>query len=265
MHLTISLAQIDIALGDTVTNLAKATEWIAEAAQRKSNLIIFPELWSTGYDLLQAEHLASQMEHGFIPQLANLAAQHQIWLSGSTLVFNKDGKPANRAILFDEKGEIVAWYDKIHLFGLMQEDQYLAPGEKLTLAQTPWGDVGLSICYDLRFPELFRYYALAGAKMIFLPSEWPHPRLAHWQTLMRARAIENQLYVLACNRVGQDRANTFCGHSAIIGPKGEIIAEAEEDETLLTATIDLAEVNATRAHMPVFKDRRPNLYQKTIS
>ncbi len=134
-------------------------------------------------------------------------------------------------------------------------------GERATLAKLPWGTAGLAICYDLRFPELFRGYALAGARLILLPAEWPHPRLAHWRTLLRARAIENQYFVAACNRVGADPNGTrFFGHSTLIDPWGEAIAEAGEEPCLLTATLDLAQVEEIRRKIPVFEDRRTDLY-----
>jgi predicted amidohydrolase len=120
--------------------------------------------------------------------------------------------------------------------------------------------MGLTICYDLRFPELFRRYALAGAKLIFVPAEWPHPRLMHWQTLLRARAIENQLFVVACNRVGVVGKTHFCGHSAVIDPWGETIVEGDESEMLLTAEIDLGLVDDVRQRIPIFADRRPEIY-----
>ncbi|MEM7348037.1 MAG: carbon-nitrogen family hydrolase [Chloroflexota bacterium] len=262
MQLTVSLAQIDIALGDPDSNCAKVIDWIQEAARRGSDLIILPELWSTGYDLGRAEILASAMNDGVVQQISEVAAAQKIWVLGSTLV-STDNKnaPLNRAILFDQVGETIATYDKIHLFGLMDEDQYLSPGQSLSLTETPWGKAGLAICYDLRFPEIFRSYALAGASMIMLPTEWPYPRQAHWQTLLRSRAIENQLYVMACNRVGKDRNNTFCGRSAIIDPWGEVVVEAGDTETLLTTTIDLDAVQDIRQKIPIFDDRRPDLYQ----
>lgn len=143
----------------------------------------------------------------------------------------------------------------------MDEHQYLSSGDRLALVETAWGQVGLSICYDLRFPELFRAYALSGARIVVVPAEWPHPRLAHWQTLLRARAIENQMFIIACNRVGRTGSNTFCGHSAIIDPWGETRIEGGESEDLLVATIDLDQVDAVRRQIPIFADRQPQLYQ----
>lgn len=261
MKLTISLAQIDIALGDPAANMATARTWVAEAARRGSDLILLPELWTTGYDLARAGELASPAAGGLVTEVAALAAEHQIWIAGSMLVLNEQGRAANTALLFDPQGQTAAVYRKVHLFGLMAEDSYLAPGEALTLVETPWGSAGLGICYDLRFPEFFRSYALAGANLILLPSEWPTARLAHWRTLLRARAIENQMYVVATNRVGEDRDNAFGGHSAIIDPAGEIVVEAGAAEVLLTATIDLDTVASVREHIPIFRDRRPALYR----
>jgi predicted amidohydrolase len=120
---------------------------------------------------------------------------------------------------------------------------------------------GLGICYDLRFTEMWRKYALGGARLFLLPAEWPARRAAHWQTLLRARAIENQVFVAACNRVGESKGETFAGKSAAIDPWGDAVVEAgAENEVLLTCEIDLAKVDDIRQRIPVFKDRRPELY-----
>jgi predicted amidohydrolase len=148
----------------------------------------------------------------------------------------------------------------VHLYRLMKEDLCLTAGAQTTIVELPWAPAGLAICYDLRFPELFRKYALAGARMVILPAEWPRPRLAHWRTLLRARAIENQMYVIACNRVGGTSGDQFPGHSAIVDPWGRAIVEGGEDEEVLTAEINLDEVTSFRKLIPVFEDRRPDLY-----
>jgi predicted amidohydrolase len=189
-----------------------------------------------------------------------LARQHKVAILGSCLSLLGEGKYGNTAVYFNNQGQLLNQYSKIHLFQLMDEHLYLTGGEKLSVVETEWGLGGLSICYDLRFPEIFRAYALSGAQMVFLPSEWPHPRLAHWQTLLRARAIENQMYMIACNRVGNSKNTDFFGHSCIIDPWGEIVVEAGESEILLTAEIDLGKVDAVRAKIPIFADRRPELY-----
>ena len=260
MSLTLSLAQVDIQLGDPDTNLAAAHALVQEAARRGSDLIVFPELWTTGYDLARASTLAEAVPGGPTAQLLSAwAHRYNLWITGSFLVRDEAGV-FNGAPLFGPQGQMLGPYCKIHRFGLMAEDRWLEAGHQQGLFDLPWGRMGLAICYDLRFPELFRAYALAGATLILLPSEWPHPRLHHWRTLLRSRAIEDQCFLAAVNRVGSDQANTFCGHSAVIDPWGETVIEAGETKVLLTVTIDLDQVAAVRERIPVLKDRRPECY-----
>ena len=260
MRLTISLGQLDIVLGDPTANLDTVRTMVAEASRRGSDIIVFPELWSTGYDLENVDIHATPINEGVFVDLIYLAQQYDIHILGSALSVLGEGKYGNTAVLLDPNGEMIGIYSKTHLFRLMSEEKYLTAGDSLTLSDTPWGKAGLAICYDLRFPEIFRHYALGGAKMVFIPAEWPKPRLAHWQTLLRARAIENQMYIIACNRVGESKEDSFFGHSCIIDPWGEIVIEGGESSMLLTATIDTAKVDEVRAKIPVFADRRPDLY-----
>lgn len=259
-QLTISLGQMDIILGEPQRNLATVRQMTAEAARRGSDLVMFPELWSTGYDLDHAADYATTTDTGIFSEVVALAQEHKIAIVGSCLSVLGRGKFGNTAVYTTAAGQNIATYSKTHLFRLMNEEQYLTAGDKLSLVETNWGKMGLAICYDLRFPELFRAYALAGVTAVLLPAEWPYPRLAHWRTLLRARAIENQMYVIACNRVGQTEDTRFFGRSAIIDPWGEIVVEGGEQAMLLTATIDLDLVTAVRERIPVFADRRPDIY-----
>ncbi|MFQ5421157.1 MAG: carbon-nitrogen family hydrolase [Anaerolineae bacterium] len=240
MKLTISLGQMDVKLAEPAANLATVAVMTAEAARRGSDVVVFPELWSTGYDLANAARYATPLDAGIFAETAVLAKKHRIHILGSCLSLLGEGRFGNTAVLFAPDGRILADYSKTHLFRLMQEEQYLTAGEKLTLVETEWGKWGLAICYDLRFPELFRRYALAGANLVFLPSEWPHPRLAHWRTLLRARAIENQMFMVACNRVGESGGTRFFGHSTIVDPWGELALELGKGEMLGTAVLDLS-------------------------
>lgn len=263
-RLTLSLVQMDCKLGDPAANFAAAADSVAEAARRGSQLVLLPELWSTAYALDRAPELAAPLaqsadDAGWFGQFACLARQHKLWLAGS-LLEARNGQYYNCLALYDPDGNLQAAYRKIHLFRLMDEEQYLGPGEEPVVLDAPWGKTGLAICYDLRFPELFRRYALAGAGLMLLPAEWPHPRREHWRTLLKARAIENQCYVVACNRIGTTGSNTFFGASAVIDPWGEPLIEGGEADLVLTATIDLALVPAVRRRIPVFADRRPELY-----
>ena len=260
MNLTVSLAQIDIEFGNPVQNLKKVTDYVAEAARRGSDWIVLPELWSTAYDLINASQHATLTNAGVFAELATLAKQHHITIIGSALSDMGDGRYGNTLTWHRPNGDLAASYSKLHLFRLMDEHCHLAAGDAPALVETEFGKVGLGICYDLRFPELFRHYALAGATMMVLPAEWPHPRKMHWRTLIRARAIENQMFMIACNRVGEGGGNQFFGHSAIIDPYGEVIIEGGEQEMLLTGVVDFGRLPAVRDQIPIFTDRRPDAY-----
>ena len=258
--LTISLGQMDVKLGNPAENWRTVQQMTAEASRRGSDLVVFPELWSTGYDLENAANYATTTDKGLFAQVAALAQKYQIAILGSCLSLLGEDQFGNTAVYFDKNGRSLGEYSKLHLFRLMQEEQFLTAGGTPTLVAAEWGKAGLTICYDLRFPELFRQYALAGAQLVFVPAEWPHPRLAHWRTLLRARAIENQMFVVACNRVGHSKETDFFGHSCILDPWGEIVLELGEGEMLGTAVIDIAQVEQVRAKIPVFADRRPEIY-----
>lgn len=260
MKITISLAQMDIVTGQVGKNLASAEAMVAEAARRGSELVLLPELWSTGYDLENAAKHAAPLDGGIFAETAALAARHNIHVAGSCLAIIGPSAFGNTLVCFGPTGNRLGVYSKAHLYRLMDEDKFLTAGEQTTMIELPWGTAGLAICYDLRFPEIFRKYALGGATLVILPAEWPRPRLTHWRTLLRARAIENQMFVIACNRVGQTPSDDFPGHSAVIDPWGEAIVEGGRDEELLTAEIDLEEVDRFRNKIPVFQDRRPDLY-----
>jgi len=257
--LTVSLAQFRIALADPARNWTAVEKWTQEAAKRGSHLMVLPELWSTGYALDRANAFAHPLNSGTFTQVANLATQANICIIGSIL--EKRGQDiTNSAPFFGPKGQMLGLYRKLHLFRLMAEDSYLRPGQSPLIMDLPWGKTAVAICYDLRFPELFRRYALDGARLCIIPAEWPLERIDHWTTLLRARAIENQMYILACNSCGETGGTIFGGHSMVIDPWGKVIASAGEDPALLTVEIDLDRVDEVRKRITVFEDRRPELY-----
>ena len=259
--LTLSLAQIDVATADLRSNLEKTRWFAAEAKAKGSDIIVFPEMWTVGFNWEYNRKHASEHEET-LNAVKSIAASHSIWVHGSLPALTDEGI-ANRSVLISDKGEVTAWYDKAHLFSLVGEERHMASGRSRTLADTPWGPMGLAVCYDLRFPELFRRYAVDGAELIFLPSAFPEPRLAHWRTLIRARAIENQLFMVSCNQVGTkqlEHPTTFFGNSCIIDPWGETVIEGGTEEQLLTAEINLSKAREIRNYMRVLDDRRPDLY-----
>lgn len=257
--LLISLAQMNIALGDTRKNIQQFEALATEAARRGSHIVVFPELWSTGYALEDARELGAQLNAGDFAHVSTFATQQKVSIVGSML--EKRGlEVANSATFFAPNGKLLGVYRKIHLFRLMEEDRYLQPGAAPLLMELPWGKTGIAICYDLRFPELFRRYAVDGAKLIIIPAEWPLQRVEHWRALLQARAIENQCYIVACNAVGMTGETAFAGHSMIVDPWGKILIEGGEAPMLLTAEIELDLVDEVRQRIPVFADRRPDLY-----
>jgi len=259
VKLMISLGQMNIALGDPRKNLATAEEYITEAAHRKSHLIILPELWSTGYALDRAKELSNPLNVGMFAQVATLATQNRLSIVGSML--EKRGlEVTNSAAFFAPNGRMLGVYRKMHLFRLMEEDRWLQAGSAPLLMELPWGMTGLAICYDLRFPELFRRYAVQGAKLIIVPAEWPIERIDHWRTLLIARAIENQCYIAATNAVGMVGDKNFGGHSMIVDPWGKIVVEYGETPGLATAEIDIDYVDVIRNRIPVFEDRRSDIF-----
>ncbi len=265
MNLTVSLAQFRVTLSDPAENLRRAEVMIADAARGGSQMICFPEMWTTGFQWAENDRLFATHE-AVIDAVAALAAKYRIWINGSMSAAAPDGRMANTSILFDDTGRRAGTYSKTHLFTPIHEEQHMVAGNALTLVETPWGRAALAICYDLRFPELFRTYALRGADFVLHPAAVPHPRLPHWQVLTRARAIENQMFFLAINQVGSENWNsdpvTYFGSSAVIDPLGNVLIEGNEtDEALLTVTIDTALTAATREQRPVLKDRRPELYE----
>jgi omega-amidase len=257
--LTVSLAQMNVKAGNPRANWEKAKEWVAEAARRGSDLIVMPELWDIGYALERAKEVASPLAGGLFAEVTALSRTANIHIVGSML--EKRGVGVyNSAAVFSPRSGVLGVYRKIHLFGLMNESQFLSPGEAPLTLDLPWGRTSIAICYDLRFPELMRRYAVDGAKVLLLPAQWPHPRLNHWRTLVQARAIEDQMFVIACNCVGETNGTVFFGHSMIVDPWGELVCELGEVETMLTVQINTDVVNDIRDKMPVLEDRRPNLY-----
>lgn len=258
--LTVSLAQMNIAAGDSRKNFQTLVQNCETAARAKSRLIVFPELWSTGYVLEEAKEHASELNKGMFAQLSKVATQYKIALTGSLL--EKRGlEVANSAPLFAPNGRMMGIYRKTHLFGLMQEDKYLVPGSSPLTMDLPWGTTGLAICYDLRFPELFRKYTLdEKATMIIVPAEWPLERIDHWRALLIARAIENQCYIVACNSAGETAGTVFGGHSMVIDPWGKIVVEAGEEPQLITVEIELDRVAEVRETIPVMRDVRYDVY-----
>lgn len=245
--------------GEVEANFQHVAEWIGKASKAGSDLVLLPELWASGYDLSNWPRYATSLDEGLFPQLANLAREHKIAV-GCSLLEKRDGKAFNTFVLYGPDNARWGAYSKIHRFRLLEEEKWLGAGESTCLVDTPWGQFGLAICYDLRFPEMFVPYGMAGAKLILIVAEWPERRVAHWSKLLMARAIENQCYVAGTNKVGESLGVKLGGRSAVIDPWGVPLIEGDDGEVLMTVEIDLKECDKARRFIPVFDDRRPDVY-----
>jgi len=249
--------QFTITLGEIEPNLERVQTALAELAAAGVQLAVLPEMWATGFAYKDLNRLAAQTEK-IINKIAALSALYSMVIIGS-LPEPHEEKVYNTAYVLD-KGELKGKYRKIHLFSLMQEDRSFDSGSSWLLTETSVGRIGVFICYDLRFPELARRLAVEGAEILVVPGEWPKPRQEHWRTLLRARAIENQLFVIAANCCGVVGKLDFFGMSMIIDPKGELLAEAGYEPQNITAEIDFDAMNAWRQQIPCFQDRKPQSY-----
>ncbi len=256
MKIRVAIIQMDVSAGKPERNLSRAASFLKEAREHGADVALLPELWLSGYVLDRAGELASPLGEGFFREIAALAREHSVYLIGSTLE-EKDGRFYNTATIYSPEGELLGVYRKTHLFAPMGETRYLSPGNETPVFTLPWGRTALAICYDLRFPELFRLYTLKGAEIIFVPAHWPESRIEFWRLFLRARAAENQLFVVGCNRT----KNEFGGWSGAYGPRGQVIVEGGKEEAILLASIDLEEVPRAREDFPALRDRRPEIYQ----
>ncbi len=261
----LALAQYDVVRGDPSANLKKIRAFADESKASGAQTLFLPEMCTTGFNWQKNILLLDEADR-YREVVADIAKTLDLAICGSFLEVTAAGRPANTLYYFERSGALAVQYRKAHLFTLFNEEKHMEAGTAIVTGDTELGRIGCSICYDLRFPELFRQCALQGAVIQALPSAFPHPRLVHWQTLIRARAIENQIYVVATNQCGTEHhgADTgdihYFGHSMVVDPWGNSLLEADESEGLHVVDIDIETVAKTRAQMTVFKDRRPDLY-----
>ncbi|SRR6266487_3927437 len=260
----IAAAQILCSLGDPKANALKIRDFSVQAKEAGVDLIVFPEMTDTGYSMPVIQAHAAPWTHGFVPQLQEIARDLSIAII-SGVSEREDESIYNSQIFVDGDGKVVSKYRKVHLFASapIAEHKCFSPGNEFTSFTFAGLRFGLGICYDLRFPEMYRKLAVENNVNAFIVSSaWPFPRVEHFQTLAVARAIENQSYMIVANRVGADDGAAFCGTSTIIDPYGVIIASASQDrEERIQAEISGDAVKSVRSQMEVFAHRRPDLYK----
>lgn len=254
------------------TNKAVVAELFACLPAQRPQLVLIPEALSHfGAGEAQLGRYAEELGKGDVQRtIADLARKHGVWVVAGTIPMRSQNATDQRygaaSLLFNDQGEQVARYNKIHLFDAAiadntkqyTESAFTAPGQEIVVVNTPFGRLGMAVCYDLRFPELFRAMRSQGAEIISLPSAFTKVTgAAHWEPLLRARAIENQVYMLAPNQWGKhnDGRETW-GQSMIVDPWGEIIAQQQEGVGVISAALDLHKLQAIRAKMPVGQHNR---------
>ncbi|PYL24804.1 MAG: carbon-nitrogen hydrolase [Verrucomicrobia bacterium] len=258
----VAVAQISCSLGDPEANLLKVRDFSARAKQADADLIVFPEMIDTGYSIPVIQANAASWTDGFAPELQEIARKLSIAIVSG--LSERDGASIyNSQVFVDQQGNIISKYRKTHLFAVapIEEHKCFSPGDAFTSFAFAGLRFGFSICYDLRFPEMYRKLVIEqNANALIVSSAWPFPRVEHFRTLAMARAIENQSYVIAANRVGTDDGVSFCGTSAIIDPSGIIIASASPDrEELIQAELSQELVRSIRDRMEIFAHRRQDL------
>ena len=252
-------------------NLASAKKWIKKAADEGANFVVLPEMFAVmGMDQMDKVKAREEWGHGPIQDfLREAALENKVWLVGGTIPIADPVGPEKvhaTCILINDEGHVAARYDKIHLFDVIvpstkevhQESKVVTHGKEVVVAQTPFGKVGLAVCYDVRFPEMFRAMQNQNVELVVLPSAFTSPTgKAHWDILVRARAIENQVYMIAAAQGGTHESGrkTF-GHSMIVDPWGTVLASLPEGEGVVVADIDTEYLTQVREKFPALSHRK---------
>tara|TARA_Y100000768_G_scaffold380753_2_gene358338 strand:+ start:4781 stop:5545 length:765 start_codon:yes stop_codon:yes gene_type:complete len=253
MTLRVAAVQHDIVWEDPETNFQKLMPQITEAANEGGQLVVLSEMFSTGFTMNSAK-CAEALDGASHQFLVDQAAEHQIWITGSVPMRWEDGIAYNTLNLVAPNGDTYR-YKKIHPFSFSAEPENYGAGSEFLQVDIEGTRTTFFICYDLRFADEF-WQTAHSTDLFVIPANWPAGRRIHWQTLLQARAIENQAYVLGVNRVGDGDGLSYSGDSALIDPWGEMIVSGTSDESLLVADVDVEVVKQTRTSFPVFQDRR---------
>jgi len=236
-------------------NVEHALRLIGQAPP--SDLILLPEIWPCGFFSFDRYERDSEIIDGpIVKAFKDKAREINCYIFMGSMVENDGEQLFNTSIFLNPKGDIVAHYRKMHLFGYQSEEAaILTPGRDVVVANTPWGATGFSTCYDLRFPELFRRMVDQGAKFFLVTSAWPQVRLEAWKVFNRSRAHENLAFLISCNCAGANQGKKYAGHSMIVDPLGQVVAEGSDEEEFVSARIDPKFVDTIRQDFPALEDR----------
>lgn len=245
--------QLDIQWENKNLNFARVRELVAQAAPAPGSFIVLPEMFATGFSMNVAD-IAERGEGETELFLQSLARDFSVFVIGGLVAPSGDERGCNEAATFAPDGRLLSRYRKIHPFSFGGENRRYMAGEQIAVFEWQQFRVAPFICYDLRFPEVFRAAVKKEANLFVVIANWPAPREAHWLTLLKARAIENQAYVVGVNRCGNDPKLHYSGRSQIIDPRGEILADGGEQECVISANLDLIKLNDYRRDFPALAD-----------
>ncbi len=257
MVVRVALFQLAAARKGEEARLAAAR--LAAQVPEGTQFLVFPELWTTGHEEAFVRAGAEDTGGPTARLLELLACSRGAYVIGGSLPLVTPSGLANTCLVFSPAG-LCASYAKVHLFGPLGEKRLFRPGERLCTFSTPYVKMGLMICYDVRFPEVSRALARSGARILFVPAAFPAARVEHWELLLRARAVENQVFVVGVNKAGADGGCLFPGRSLVVSPTGELLAAAGPGEEVVTCELDLARVEEVRSLLPCWDDLRPGAY-----
>jgi predicted amidohydrolase len=253
-RLKLAIVQLALAEGACAVNWCAAKTALGRAGACEADLVVLPEMWFTGYAYRDLAELAERTPES-LERVGALAREYGFFVAGSWAERGSDGHLYNTACIVGPDGRVRARYRKVHLFGPMKEDRHFVRGRTVTVADLEIGRIGVALCYDLRFPELARKMALAGAELLLYPSQWPEVRLGHFHTLLAARAIENQVFTVGVNRAGRSVSTQFGGGSTVVDPRGEVLVQLGGEESFAEAELDLDQVAAARKNIAYLAGR----------
>lgn len=250
--------QFDVVYSDFENNINEVKKGIEVLHKNEVELAVLPEMWSSGFDYASLEDAAEKTLE-ILKIISEISKEYNMVIAG-TLPFKRDGKIYNTLFVMEKDGKIAAKYEKIHLFSYSGEHKGFVRGNRPVVADTSVGRLGLMICYDLRFPELGRALVDMGADIFIVPGQWPLVRQNHWEILLRARAIEDQLFVIGCNRCGRDNLE-YGGSSMIISPKGRVLYQAKDEFEVGFSTLEFMEMIEYRSQIPALRERVDTAYR----
>lgn len=254
-RIKVATIQMQVVSGEPRKNIVRAEAMLNQAAESGAEAALLPELWTTGYAFDRLDEFADEYHDQTLRFLQDTARRLNMAIIGGSIPERRADGIYSTCYTIGADGAVMSQYSKEHLFPLLKEPDYLqagAPGSTASTAKGKWASL---ICFDIRFPESARELAYQGTRILWIPAEWPLLRVEHWRTLLRARAIENQLFVVASNRCGEGDNSHWGGHSTIIDPWGNVLAEAGEEEAVLIAELDMAMVDEVRSRIPCFEVR----------